>query len=104
MSDAGVDVWDSFARWVPQQLAAQRDTSVAVDWTDLHRDGPSTLVLGLVTGRGRAAPLIWLTVWGEEIATRRNGYADACLEPRRVCRRRIGLGHATIARSFICSQ
>jgi hypothetical protein len=79
MSDAGVDVWDSFARWVPQQLAAQRDTSVAVDWTDLHRDGPSTLVLGLVTGRGRAAPLIWLTVWGEEIATRRNGYADACL-------------------------
>jgi hypothetical protein len=79
MSDAGVDVWDSFARWVPQQLAAQRDTAVAVDWTDLHRDGPSTLVLGLGTGHGRAAPLIWLTVWGEEIATRRNDDADACL-------------------------
>ena len=62
MSNAGIDVWDSFARWVPQQLAAQRDTSVAVDWTDFHHDGQSTLVLSLVTGHGRAAPLIWLTV------------------------------------------
>ena len=32
-----------------------------------------------MTGHGRAAPLIWLTVWKEEIATRRNDYADACL-------------------------
>jgi hypothetical protein len=32
-----------------------------------------------VTGHGRAAPLIWLTVWKEEIATRRNDYEDACL-------------------------
>ena len=39
----------------------------------------STLVLSLVTGNGRAAPLIWLTVWKEEIATRRNDYEDACL-------------------------
>jgi hypothetical protein len=79
MSNAGIDVWDSFARWVPQQLAAQQDILVAVDWTGFHRDGQSTLVLGLVTGHGRAAPLIWLTVWKEEIATRRNDYEDACL-------------------------
>ena len=52
---------------------------MAVDWTDFHRDGQSTLVLSLVTGHGRAAPLIWLTVWKEEIATRRNDYEDACL-------------------------
>ena len=32
-----------------------------------------------MTGHGRAAPLIWLTVWKEEIATRRNDYEDACL-------------------------
>jgi hypothetical protein len=79
MSNAGIDVWDSFARWVPQQLAAQQDILVAVDWTDFHHDGQSTLVLSLVTGHGRAAPLIWLTVWKEEIATRRNDYEDACL-------------------------
>src|SRR6185436_9124276 len=31
------------------------------------------------TGHGRAAPLLWLTVWKEEIAARRNDYEDACL-------------------------
>jgi hypothetical protein len=72
-------VWDSFARWVPQQVGARQDIVVAMDWTDFDRDGQSTLVLSLVTGHGRAAPLIWLTVWKEEIATRRNDYEDACL-------------------------
>ena len=36
-------------------------------------------MLSLVTGHGRAAPLLWLTIWKEEIATRRNDYEDACL-------------------------
>jgi hypothetical protein len=79
MSNQGIDVWDSFARWVPQQVGAQQDILVAMDWTDFDHDGQSTLVLSLVTGHGRAAPLIWLTVWKEEIATRRNDYEDACL-------------------------
>lgn len=79
MSNGGIDVWDSFVRWVPQQIGAQRDVLVAMDWTDFDHDGQSTLVLSLVTGHGRAAPLIWLTVWKEEIATRRNDYEDACL-------------------------
>jgi hypothetical protein len=50
-----------------------------MDWTDFDHDGQSTLVLSLVTSHGRAAPLIWLTVWKEEIATRRKDYEDACL-------------------------
>jgi hypothetical protein len=79
MSNGGIDVWDSFARWVPQQVGAQRDILVAMDWTEFDHDGQLTLVLSLVTGHGRAAPLIWLTVWKEEIATRRNDYEDACL-------------------------
>ena len=79
MSNRGIDVWDSFARWVPQQVGTRRDILVAIDWTDFDRDGQSTLVLSLVTGHGRAAPLIWLSVWKEEIATRRNDYEDACL-------------------------
>ena len=36
-------------------------------------------MLSLVTGHGRAAPLIWRSVWKDEIATRRNDYEDACL-------------------------
>ena len=79
LSNQGIDVWDSFARWVPQQIGARPDVLVAMDWTDFDHDGQSTLVLSLVTGHGRAAPLIWLTVWKEEIATRRNDYEDACL-------------------------
>ena len=79
MSNAGIDVWDSFARWVPHQIGARRDILVAMDWTDFDRDGQSTLVLSLATGHGRAAPLLWLSVWKDEIASRRNDYEDACL-------------------------
>jgi len=79
MSNAGIDVWDSFARWVPHQVAGRPAILVAMDWTDFDHDDQSSLVLSLVTDHGRAAPLIWLTVWKEEIATRRNDFEDACL-------------------------
>lgn len=79
MSNAGINVWASFARWVPRQVGTGQGILVAMDWTDFDHDGQSTLVLSLVSSHGRAAPLIWLTVWKEEIATRRNDYEDACL-------------------------
>ena len=79
MSNQGIDVWDCFARWVPSQIGAVQDGLVAMDWTDFDHDGQSTLVLSLVTGHGRAAPLIWLSVWKDETATRRNDHEDACL-------------------------
>ncbi len=79
LSNNGTDVWDSFARWVPHQVHGRADILVAMDWTDFGQDSQSTLVLSLVTSHGRAAPLLWLTVWKEEIATRRNDYEDACL-------------------------
>ena len=79
LSNAGIDVWDSFAHWVPRQIGARPDILVAMDWTDFAHDDQSTLVLSLVTSHGRAAPLIWLTVWKEEIATRRNDFEDFCL-------------------------
>ena len=79
MSNAGINVWDSFARWVPQQVGARPEALVAMDWTDFDHDDQSTLVLSLVTGHGRAAPLIWFTVWKEEITARRNDFEDACL-------------------------
>lgn len=31
LSNHGIDVWDSFVRWVPQQVGAQPDILVAVD-------------------------------------------------------------------------
>src|SRR3954449_7828462 len=62
LSNAGIDVWDSFARWVPHHIGQLREILVAMDWTDFDHD-QATLALHLVTGQGRASPLIWLTVW-----------------------------------------
>jgi len=79
LGNAGIDVWDSFARWIPHQIGARREALVAMDWTDFDHDDQATLVLSLVTGHGRAAPLLWLSVWKEELTKQRNDFEDACL-------------------------
>jgi Transposase DDE domain len=79
LSNQKVDVWESFAHWVRHLVGARREIVVAMDWTDFDRDGQATLALNLVTGHGRATPLLWLTVWKDELAHRRNDYEDACL-------------------------
>jgi len=79
LSNNGIDVWDSFARWVPHQIGERRDILVAMDWTDFDHDNQATLALHLVTSHGRASPLIWLTVWKDELKDRRNDFEDACL-------------------------
>lgn len=79
LSNHGIDVWDSFARWVPHQIGERRDILVAMDWTDFDHDDQATLALHLVTGHGRALPLIWLTVWKDELKNQRNDFEDACL-------------------------
>lgn len=79
MSNASIDMWDSFACRVPHRVGARREILVAIDWTDFDRDEQSTLVLRVVNDHDRAAPLIWLTVWKEEIATQRNYFEDDCL-------------------------
>ena len=62
LSNSGIDVWDSFARWVPHQIGERRDILVAMDWTGFDHDDQATLVLSLVTGHGRAAPLLWYRI------------------------------------------
>ena len=52
LSNQNIDVWDSFARWVPHQIGARKAVVVAMDWTDFARDGQATLALNLVTGHG----------------------------------------------------
>ena len=79
LSNNGIDVWDSFACWVPHQIGERREVQVAMDWTDFDHDDQSTLVLSLVTGHGRALPLIWITVWKDELKDHRNAFEDACL-------------------------
>ena len=79
MSNSGIDVWDSFARWVPHQIGTRQEILVAMDWTDFDHDDQATLALHLVTGHGRAAPLLWLSVWKDELKDQRNDFEDACL-------------------------
>ncbi len=79
LSNHGIDVWDSFARWVPHQIGERRDILLAMDWTDFDHDDQATLALHLITGHGRAAPLLWLSVWKDELKDHRNDFEDACL-------------------------
>ena len=79
LSNAGVCSWELFAQWVPEAVGGRREIVVAMDWTDFDADGQATLALNLVTGHGRATPLLWLTVLKDELAGRRNAIEDACL-------------------------
>lgn len=79
LSNEGIDVWDSFARWVPHLIGTREKIVVAMDWTDFDGDDQATLALNLVTDHGRAMPLLWLSVWKDELKDRRNDFEDACL-------------------------
>ena len=52
---------------------------MAMDWTDFDADDQATLVLSLVTGHGRATPLLWLSVLKDELKDQRNDFEDLCL-------------------------
>jgi hypothetical protein len=45
----------------------------------MRADNQATLALHLVTDRGRATPLLWLTVDKDELKNQRNDFEDACL-------------------------
>lgn len=79
LSNTKVEAWDVFARWVPERVGSRPEIVVAMDWTDYEADGQATLVLYLITGHGRATPLIWLSVFKDELKDARNAYEDACL-------------------------
>ena len=53
---------DFFAYWTPFIVAARTEVIVALDWTSFAADGQDTIVLSMVTGHGRATPLLWKTV------------------------------------------
>lgn len=62
LSNQGIDVDRYYAHWVPYLLGTETAVRVAMDWTEFDADGQATLTLSLVTGQGRALPLMWRTV------------------------------------------
>src|SRR5688500_14456894 len=79
LSNRKLEAWDLFATWVPELVGSRTDLIVAMDWTDYDADGQATLALKLVTRHGRATPLVWLSVFKDELKDARNAYEDACL-------------------------
>ena len=65
LADAAIeacDAWTFFAYWTPFIVGARTEVVVALDWTSFAADGQDTIVLSMVTGHGRATPLLWKTV------------------------------------------
>ena len=85
LSNQGVRVWDLFAPWVRHAVGARETIVVAMDWTDFDADDQTTLALHLVTGHGRATPLLWLTVGKGELKDTRNDFEDLCLSRLKAC-------------------
>src|ERR1700684_4286947 len=79
LSNSGINVCESFARWVPHLVGSRTDIVVAMDWTDFDADAQATLALNLVTEHGRAMPLLWLSMWKDELKDQRNDTEDTCL-------------------------
>jgi hypothetical protein len=80
LSNGGIDVWRLFGSWVPFVIGERQEIVAALDWTDYDPDDQSTLVLSLVTGHGRATPLMWKTVVKSTMKGWRNTHEDALLE------------------------
>src|SRR4051812_18117683 len=62
---------------LPYLVGSREDIVVAMDWTDFDGDDQATLALNLVTEHGRAMPLLWLSVWKDELKDQRNAIEDA---------------------------
>ena len=62
LSNRGINVWTFFAHWTPYLIGARTEVVVALDWTSFAADEQETIVLSMLTGHGRATPLLWKTV------------------------------------------
>lgn len=79
LSNSGIDVWEMFADWVPEVVGNARDIAVVIDWTEFDPDDQATVMVSLITSHGRATPLIWFSVWKDELKGAQRGYEEAVL-------------------------
>jgi DDE family transposase len=74
LSNDGIDIDAIVPHWVHHVAGSRTDIKVAMDWTDFDADKQATIMLSLVTGHGRATPLVWLTVDTATLKNHRNEY------------------------------
>ena len=80
LSNQGIDVWEFFGYWVPYLVGARVEVVVAMDWTSFARDQQDTVVLSMLTGHGRATPLMWRTVRSSTLKGQMKRYEKELLE------------------------
>jgi hypothetical protein len=83
LSNQGIKLEEFFAHWVPYVVGSRDEVVVALDWTSFTQDGQETLVLSMLTGHGRATPLVWRTVWASTLKGRQTDYEEALLRQLR---------------------
>ena len=83
LSNEGIDVERFFGYWVAYMVGARPEIVVALDWTSFARDGHETLVLSMLTGHGRATPLMWRTVQASTLKGNQRRYEDELLRALR---------------------
>ena len=84
LSNEGIDVERFFGYWVAYMVGARPEIVVALDWTSFARDGHETIVLSMLTGHGRATPLMWRTVQASTLKGNQRRYEDELLRALRV--------------------
>ena len=72
-----------FGYWVAYMVGAGVEMVVALDWTSFARDGHETIVLSMLTGHGRATPLMWKTVQASTRMGNQRRYEDELLRALR---------------------
>jgi hypothetical protein len=79
LSNLGIDLDRIFALWVPYVLGDRVSIIIALDWTDFDADHHATIMLSMITGHGRATPLLWHTVDKRTLKDQRNLHEDRLL-------------------------
>ena len=74
LSNDGIDIDAILPHWVHHVAGSRIEIKVAMDWTDFDADKQTTIMLSLMTGHGRATPLVWLTVDTATLKNHRNEY------------------------------
>jgi len=80
LSNEGIHVERIADAWVKFVVASRPNIVVTMDWTDFDDDDQTTICLNMVTGHGRATPLLWQTVKKSSLKGQRNAHEDAILQ------------------------
>jgi hypothetical protein len=80
LSNSKIDPDILMSKWVSFVVGEREEVVIAMDWTEFDPDDHSTIALYLLTGHGRATPLLWQTVSKAALKDQRNDHEDTILE------------------------